>query len=102
MKFENNDLAKFIELVTRENNVVVKSIKKNVVIYRNGNDKRKNIKVNLHTLCVEALANISLKNNVIVKVNKGLCVFKINKFKIESDIKDWCNTIIFIALLKLK
>lgn len=101
MKFEKQDLERFISLVTDEEGVTVSSIKKDIVIYRCDKDRRKNIKRNLHSLTVEALAKLSKNMRVNIRISGGTCFFKLNKFKMEANISEWNNAIIFITLLKL-
>lgn len=101
MKFEKQDLERFISLVTGEAGVTVCSIKKDIVIYRSNIARRKNIKRNLHSLTVEALAKLSTKMHVTIRISGSICIFKLNKFKMEANISEWNNIIIFITLLKL-
>lgn len=101
MKFEKQDLERFIGLVTGEEGVTVCSIKKDTIIYRCNKDRRKNIKRNLHSLTVEALAKLSKSMHVTIRIADGSCIFKLNKFKMEASISEWNNAIIFITLLKL-
>lgn len=101
MKFEKQDLERFISLVTGDAGVTVSSIKKDTVIYRCNKDRRKNIKRNLHSLAVEALAELSKSMRVTIRISGGTCIFKLNKFKMEASISEWNNAIIFITLLKL-
>ena len=101
MKFEKQDLERFIGLVTGEEGVTICSNKKDIVIYRCNKDRRKNVKRNLHSLTVEALAKLSKNMHVTIRISGGTCIFKLNKFKMESSISEWNNAIIFITLLKL-
>ena len=102
LKFANEDIARFIEMVTEDKGVEVQHIKKEVVSYTHSGNRRKHTKVNLHTLSVDALAMLSKTHGINVKVNKGTCIFKIGKFKLETPIKDRVNSIMFIVLLKNK
>ena len=102
MKFEKDDIIKFIELITGEKVIELKEIKKDIVIYRTETSKRKLIKDNIHSLSIKALSMLSLKYKVFVRINNGNCIFKIDKFKMETPIKEWINTIIFITILKLE
>ena len=101
MKFEKQDLERFIGLVTGEEGVTVCSIKKDTVIYRCNKDRRKNIKRNLHSLAVEALTKLSKSMHITIRIAGSSCIFKLNKFKMEANISEWNNAIIFITLLKL-
>lgn len=101
MKFEKQDLERFIGLVTGEEGVTVCSIKKDTVIYRCNKDRRKNIKRNLHSLAVEALTKLSKSRHITIRIAGSSCIFKLNKFKMEANISEWNNAIIFITLLKL-
>lgn len=101
MKFEKQDLERFIGLVTDDEGVTVCSIKKDIVIYRCDKDRRKNIKRNLHSLAVEALVKLSKSMRVTIRISGSTCIFKLNKFKMESSISEWNSAIIFITLLKL-
>ena len=101
MKFEKQDLERFISLVTGEEGVTVCTSKKDTVIYRCNKDSRKNIKRNLHSLTVEALAKLSKSMHVTIRIAGSSCIFKLNKFKMEANISEWNNAIIFITLLKL-
>lgn len=102
MKFANDDIAKFIETVTEYKGVVIQDIKKDVVSYTHNLSERKHSKVNLHSLAVSALSLLSKKYGIVIKINNGISIFKIDKFKFEADIKEWTNSVIFITLLKLK
>ncbi len=101
MKFSKEDIARFIEVVTEDKDVEIQHIKKEVVSYIHTGDKRKHTKVNLHTLAVGALALLSKTHGIIIKINNGICIFKIGKFKLETEIKEWTNSVIFITLLKI-
>ena len=101
MKFEKQDLERFISLVTGEEGVTICSVKKDNVIYRCNKDRRKNIKRNLHSLTVEALAKLSKSMHVTIRIAGGSFIFKLNKFKMEANISEWNNAIVFITLLKL-
>ena len=102
MQFAKEDIARFIEVITEDKGVEIQNIKKEVVSYIHTADKRKHTKVNLHTLAVDALAILSKEHNITVKIFNGLSIFKIGKFKLETPIKDWTNSIMFITLLKMK
>lgn len=102
MQFAKEDIARFIEVVIEDKGVDIQNIKKEVVSYIHNGDKRKHTKVNLHTLAVDALAKLSKEHNITVKIFNGVSIFKIGKFKLETPIKDWTNSIMFITLLKLK
>lgn len=102
MKFEDEDLARFIELILDLKNVTIVRVVKDTVMFRDDTDRRKTKKRNLHDLCVTGLAKLSSEYNVFVRINKNNCTFKVGKFKMESEIKNWITTIIFIVLLKLK
>ena len=102
MQFAKEDIARFIEVVTEDKGVEIQNIKKEVVSYIHTADKRKHTKVNLHTLAVNALAILSKEHNITVKIFNGVSIFKIGKFKLETPIKDWTNSIMFITLLKMK
>lgn len=100
MQFAKEDIARFIEIVTEDKGVEIQHIKKEVVSYIHTGNRRKHTKVNLHTLSVDALAMLSKTYGINVKVNKGTCIFKIGKFKLETPIKEWTNSIMFITLIK--
>lgn len=102
MQFAKEDIARFIEVVTEDKGVEIQNIKKEVVSYIHTADKRKHTKVNLHILAVDALAILSKEHNITVKIFNGVSIFKIGKFKLETPIKDWTNSIMFITLLKMK
>ena len=102
MQFAKEDIARFIEVVTEDKGVEIQNIKKEVVSYIHTADKRKHTKVNLHTLAVDTLAILSKEHNITVKIFNGVSIFKIGKFKLETPIKDWTNSIMFITLLKMK
>ena len=102
MQFAKEDIARFIEVVTEDKGVEIQNIKKEVVSYIHTADKRKHTEVNLHTLAVDALAILSKEHNITVKIFNGVSIFKIGKFKLETPIKDWTNSIMFITLLKMK
>ena len=102
MQFAKEDIARFIEVVTEDKGVEIQNIKKEVVSYIHTADKRKHTKVNLHTLAVDALVILSKEHNITVKIFNGVSIFKIGKFKLETPIKDWTNSIMFITLLKMK
>lgn len=102
MKFTDKEIAEFIELVTEDKGVVIQHIKKDVVSYIHSNTERKFTKNNLHSLAVTALSLLSKKYGIVIKINNGVSIFKIEKFKFEADIKEWTNSVIFITLLKLK
>lgn len=101
MKFAKEDIARFIEVVTDNKDVEVQHIKKDIVSYTHNKDIRKHTKVNLHTLAVDALALLSKTHGIIIKINNGVSIFKIGKFKLEAEIKEWTNSVIFITLLKI-
>ena len=101
MKFEKEDIIKFIELTTGEKVIELKEIKKDIAVYRTESSKRKFIKDNMHSLSIKALSMLSLKYKVFIKINNGNCIFKIDKFKMETPLKKWVNTIMFITVLKL-
>lgn len=102
MQFAKEDIARFIEVVTEDKGLEIQNIKKEVVSYIHTADKRKHTKVNLHTLAVDALVILSKEHNITVKIFNGVSIFKIGKFKLETPIKDWTNSIMFITLLKMK
>lgn len=100
MKFENADIARFIEIVNDVKVELIKDIKKEVVTYKVVG-QRKNVKENLHTLAVKALSLLSKEHKLYVRIENSICSIKVNKFKMDAPIKDWTNTIMFITILKL-
>lgn len=102
MQFAKEDIARFIEVVTEDKGVEVQHIKKEVVSYIHSGNRKKHTKVNLHTLAVDALAMLSKEHNITVKIFNGVSIFKIGKFKLETPIKEWANSIMFITILKMK
>ena len=103
MRFTKEEITSFIEVVTEDKGVEIQHIKKEVVSYTHSKTERKKYtKVNLHTLAVGALGLLSKEHNITIKIFNGVSIFKIGKFKLETPIKDWTNSIMFITLLKMK
>lgn len=101
MKIEDTNLKIVLELITKEE-VIIKSIKKDLVTFRVVSNKRKNIKMSIHTIVAELLVLITNKSKVYIKIFKGSCIIKIGKLTLEFDNKEWVNGIMFLSLLKMK
>ena len=56
---ENNKIKKFVELIKGEEVTKIVRIHNDIVSYKIPKDKRKVVKENLHSLCVEALTWLS-------------------------------------------
>jgi predicted RND superfamily exporter protein len=105
---DNNKIKKFVELIKGEEVTKVVRIHKDVVTYKVPKDKRKNIKENLHSLCVEALTRMSKDNQIFISINDAKVNVKLEDKNVEDEFinakfsaEDWITNIILLSLAKL-
>ena len=105
---ENNKIKKFVELIKGEEVTKIIRIHKDMVTYKVPKDKRKNVKENLHSLCVEALSRLSENNQIIININDSKvilrCIDKENEseyIQAKFSAEDWITNIILLSLAKL-
>lgn len=110
MKNELSKVNEFISLLKGYKNVDVIKIEKDVVVYKDPTvNRKKHIRENLHSLTMEALSLISLKNTVTINIDNDQVILKINELKsnintLDStfNIKIWIPSLIEASLLFLE
>ena len=105
---ENNKIKKFVELIKGEEVTKIVRIHNDIVSYKIPKDKRKVVKENLHSLCVEALSRMSKEHQVFININDGKVNVKLEDKNVEGDyinakfsVEDWIVNIILMSLAKL-
>lgn len=105
---ENNKIKKFVELIKGEEVTKIVRVHKDMVTYKVPKDKRKNVKENLHTLCVEALSRMSKEHQVFISINDNKVSIKVESKEVAGEYmnakfsaEDWITNIILLSLAKM-